>query len=104
MLIIFYINYSTTNVIVVFEAEVGAAVDFLIIYVVQLSPLTTVSAVNVHTLTFPLPNNEFQFTVFILVQLTRVACTAMFHVHNTLVLFIVFILVPLTRLSCFVLS
>lgn len=43
MLIIFYINYSTTNVIVVFEAEVGAVVDFLIVYVVQLSPLTTVA-------------------------------------------------------------
>jgi hypothetical protein len=33
-----------------------------------------------------------------------VACTAIFHVHNTLVLFIVFMLVPLTRASCFQLN
>jgi len=58
----------------VFVADDGAELDFLIVYVVQLSPLTTVSAVNVHTLTFQLPNNEFQFTVFMLVPLTRVAC------------------------------
>jgi hypothetical protein len=74
LLTIFYINYSTTNVIVVFEAEVGAVVDFLIVYVTQLSPLTTVSAVNVHTLIFPLPNNEFQFTVFMLVPLVNLSC------------------------------
>lgn len=57
-----------------FVADDGAELDFLIVYVVQLSPLTTVSAVNVHTLIFPLPNNEFQFTVFMLVQLTNVSC------------------------------
>jgi hypothetical protein len=51
-----------------------------------------------------LPNRLVEFTVFIFVPLTNVACTAIFHVHNTLVLFIVFMLVPLTRAACFQLN
>jgi hypothetical protein len=45
-----------------------------IVYVVQLSQLTTVSAVRVHTLTLPLPRILFQFIVFMFVQLSSVAC------------------------------
>jgi hypothetical protein len=54
--------------------------------------------------TFPLPNNDVPFTVFMLVPLTNVGCTAMFQLHNTLVLLIVLILVQLVNLSCFQLN
>jgi hypothetical protein len=54
----------------------GAVLLVFIVYVVQLSQLTTVSAVRVHTLTLPLPRILFQFIVFMFVQLTNVACFA----------------------------
>ena len=41
---IYYINYSITNVIVLLQAQDGAVVDFFIVYVVPLSPLTTVKS------------------------------------------------------------
>jgi hypothetical protein len=41
---IYYINYSTTNVIVLLPAHDGAVVDFFIVYTHHVSPLTTVKS------------------------------------------------------------
>lgn len=81
----------------------------LIVYVVPLSPLTTLSSTVTahvlpftevtHTLTFPLHRRLVPHTVFMLVQLTNVGCTAIFPLHNKLVELTVLMFVPDTNVG-----
>lgn len=70
-------------------------------------PLTLLSTCpSVHPLgtafilMFQLPNRLVEFTVFMLVPLTNVGCTATFPLHSKLVEFTVFMLVHDTNVAC----
>ena len=79
---------------------VGAVLLTLIVYVVQVSQLTTVAGSHVCGVAHPYQLDVFVNTWSVLHQLGT-AFIAISQLHNKLVLFIVFILVQLTNVSCF---